>query len=194
MFSSGVSPIAATAMTGFSLILDPTDPAHIFSTSTQVNGKCYGASYGGMTASDLTIAINDRLTAYNDAHARGSGPAQDFVRYEAGVLVADSHYLNLESGNIAGQTLYPGVYQWGNVAITNSITIKGNPNDHFLLKAVGNVILSGGKQVRLTLPPPFPVPSPSYPTIQLAPPPHSVFPCRGPSWEEPPWNTTTTNQ
>jgi hypothetical protein len=38
----GVSPIAYTAMTGFSLVLDPSGK---FATSTQVTGDAYGKEH-----------------------------------------------------------------------------------------------------------------------------------------------------
>ena len=52
----GVSPIAATGVTGFSLTLDSTNK---FSTSGQVTGKVYAASYTSPTPSNLTTAISN---------------------------------------------------------------------------------------------------------------------------------------
>ena len=49
----GVSPIAATAITGFGLIMDPLNQ---FSRSSLVNGKVYAASYAAPTPSMLTTA------------------------------------------------------------------------------------------------------------------------------------------
>ena len=60
----GCSPIAGTAMTGWSLSMDSTNT---FSTSTQVTGKAYGADYTSPTPAKLTIAIADMKTAYTDA-------------------------------------------------------------------------------------------------------------------------------
>ena len=48
----GTSPIASTAITGFGLILDPTTT---FSTSAQVTGKVYAASYTSPTPSKMTM-------------------------------------------------------------------------------------------------------------------------------------------
>jgi hypothetical protein len=62
-----VSPIASTAITGFTLTLDGTGT---FSTSTQVTGKVYAASYGSPTPSVLTTAISDLVAAYNNASGR----------------------------------------------------------------------------------------------------------------------------
>jgi len=49
----GVSPIAATGMTGFSLTLGGLG----YSTSVQVAGVCYGADYASPTPSMLTTAV-----------------------------------------------------------------------------------------------------------------------------------------
>ena len=50
----GVSPAAATYITGFSLTADSTN---VFSTSPQVTGKVYAADYASPTPSNLTTAI-----------------------------------------------------------------------------------------------------------------------------------------
>ncbi|KAJ7445193.1 antifreeze protein [Mycena galericulata] len=55
-----VSPIAATAMTGFSLTLDSSGQ---FSTSTQVSEECFAADYSDPTPSTLTTAVGDMGTA-----------------------------------------------------------------------------------------------------------------------------------
>jgi hypothetical protein len=82
----GVSPIAATAMTGFSLIMNPSGT---FSASTQVTGKCYAADYASPTPSKMTTAIGDMETAYTDA---------------AGRAISDNANLNVKAGLIAGET------------------------------------------------------------------------------------------
>ena len=63
----GTSPIEATAMTGFSLILDSSTT---FSTSSLVTGKLYAASYTSPTPSKMTTAISDMAIAYTDAAGR----------------------------------------------------------------------------------------------------------------------------
>jgi hypothetical protein len=62
-----VSPIGAAAITGFSLILDPTGQ---YSTSSQVTGHIFAADYAIPTPSTLTIAIADMGTAFTDAIGR----------------------------------------------------------------------------------------------------------------------------
>ncbi|MEI6178269.1 MAG: ice-binding family protein [Verrucomicrobiota bacterium] len=52
----GVSPIAGSAITGFSLVMDRTGT---FSRSTQVNGKIYAANYASPTPSNLTTAVSN---------------------------------------------------------------------------------------------------------------------------------------
>ena len=63
----GLSPAAATFITGFSLVLAPDGT---YSTSTQVTGKVYAASYASPTPSMLSTAIGDMMTAYMDASTR----------------------------------------------------------------------------------------------------------------------------
>ena len=93
----GISPMAATFITQFSLIADSTN---VFSTSAQVTGKIYAADYAAApTPSNLTTAVGDMQTAFTDA----AGRAPDFTEVGA--------------GNIGGMTLAPGVYQWGTAVL-----------------------------------------------------------------------------
>jgi len=128
----GVSPIAATAITGFSLIADSTN---VFSSSAQVTGKVYAASYVSPTPSNMTVAIGDMQTAYTDA----AGRAPKFTE--------------LGAGNIGGMTLLPGVYKWGTgLLIPTSVTLKGKATDVWIfqigkgltMSAASNVFLAGG--------------------------------------------------
>jgi len=66
----GVSPAAASYITGFSLIADPTK---VFSTSTQVTGTVYASNYTPPTPANLTTAIGDMQTAFTDAAGRPAG-------------------------------------------------------------------------------------------------------------------------
>ena len=76
----GVSPIAASALTGFALTLDTSGT---FSTSTQVNGKLYAASYDVPTPPMLTVAVADMGTAYTDAQGR---PNPDSINFGSGAF------------------------------------------------------------------------------------------------------------
>jgi hypothetical protein len=127
----GVSPIAATAMTGFSLTL-VSSTQH--STSAQVTGNCYGASYGGATASALTIAVLDMEAAYTDAAGRPVRTAN----------------LNVKSGLISGETFTAGVYKWGSdVYFSSDIYITGTATDIFIFQCTNNVIAGSGAKVIL---------------------------------------------
>jgi hypothetical protein len=90
--SSIVSPIAATAITGFCLALDSEGQ---FSTVSHFTGKAFAANYGGCIAEALTVAVLDMQTAYTDASLRSN---------------ADATRINLGGGIISGETLTAGVY------------------------------------------------------------------------------------
>src|SRR4051812_43928098 len=66
----GVSPAAATFITGFSLTADATN---VFSISPQVTGKAYAADYTAPTPSNLTAAVGDMQLAFTDAAGRAPG-------------------------------------------------------------------------------------------------------------------------
>jgi hypothetical protein len=133
----GVSPIAASAITGFGLILDSSGT---FSTSAQVAGRIYAATYANPTPANLTVEIGDMETAYADA---------------AGRIVPDA--IELGSGNISGLTLAPGLYKWSTgVLINQNVTLAGGANDIWIFQIAGDltmasaksVILSGGAQAK----------------------------------------------
>src|ERR1035437_2508905 len=70
----GVSPIAATAITGFGLIMDPSNQ---FSKSSLVNGKVYAASYAAPTPAKMTTAVSDMQTASTNAAGRTNPTATE---------------------------------------------------------------------------------------------------------------------
>jgi hypothetical protein len=82
----GLSPAAATFLTGFSPVLDSSGT---FSKSAQVTGELFAASYTSPTPSMLTTAISDLQTAYTDASGRtlpdflnlGTGKFQPYVPF-----------------------------------------------------------------------------------------------------------------
>jgi hypothetical protein len=151
-----VSPIAATAMTGFTLFLDPT--SMLFSTSTQVVGSAYSASYGGATAVALTTAVSDMETAYNEAagHSTSWGSLSSGV---ATICVNDdgtgcTPFLNLKGGEIGGLKLGPGVYTFNtDVTIYNGAGVTFNANGDasavFIIQTTGSVKQAAGKRVTL---------------------------------------------
>lgn len=135
----GLSPAAATFITGFSMIVDPSGE---YSTSVSVvpPAKIYASDYAVPTPSNLTTAVGTMQTAYTDAAGR---PNPDF--------------LNLAGGNLGGLTLEPGLYNWGStVLIPTDITIEGCPDDVWIfqisddleISAAKHVILSGGAQAK----------------------------------------------
>ena len=136
----GVGPgVTSTAITGFALNL-PAGSA--FSTSAQVTGKVYAFDYAAPTPVNVTTASNDMGTAYTDA---------------AGRLLPD--VVDLAVGNLAGQTLAPGLYRWGsNVTLPfgTNVTLSGGPDDVWIFQITGtlttgaatSVLLSGGAKAK----------------------------------------------
>lgn len=126
----GVSPIAHTAITGFTLILDGGGQ---FSTSAQVTGQIFAADYAAPTPATLTLAVTDMMAAYTDA----AGRAADFT--------------NVGGGAIGGMTLTPGVYHWTTgVTIGTSVTLNGGPTDVFIFQVTGVLSMTAAQSVILT--------------------------------------------
>lgn len=127
----GVSPVAATAMTGFGLIANRTNA---FSTSSLVAGKIYAADYAPPTPTKMTTAISDMETAFTDAAGR-----------------TNPDFTELNGGDISGQTLLPGLYKWGtDVLITNAgVTFAGGPDDIWILQIAGNLTVNNSAMVTL---------------------------------------------
>jgi hypothetical protein len=125
----GVSPISATAMTGFNLKLDSSND---FSTSTQVlGGKCLAASYTDKTAKDLTTTVGFMEAAYTDAAGR---PNPDAARINLGDGILGGAY----GGSSAPLT--PGVYTFGSdVSFSTDVTFQGSDTDIFILQITGNL-------------------------------------------------------
>jgi hypothetical protein len=134
-----VSPIAATAMTGFSLTADSTNQ---FSTSTQITGKAFAANYATPIPTHLTTAVGDMEGAYLDADGRDN---------------VDADRINLGTGTLGGAyggataPLTPGVYTFGSdVTIGSDITFSGSSTDIFIIQMTGNLIQVAGTGVYLT--------------------------------------------
>ena len=129
----GVSPIDATAITGFGLTMDPSG---LYSTSSQVNGKVYAADYSPPTPSVMTSAVSAMEAAYTDG---------------AGRLPTSASFVDVGAGNIGGMNLIPGVYKWSTgVLIPTDVTLSGGPNDVWIFVIPGTLDLSSGKQVILS--------------------------------------------
>ena len=127
----GVSPIAAPAITGFSLV---ADKSNTFSKSTQVTGKIYASNYASPTPANLTTAVSNMQTAYNDAAGR-----------------KNPNFTELYAGDLSGRTLKPGLYKWSSAVLVNSqVTLSGGPNDIWIFQIAGNLTLGSGAKVVLT--------------------------------------------
>jgi hypothetical protein len=126
----GVSPAAASLITGFSLVADSTN---VFSTSPQVTGKAYAADYAVPTPSNLTTAIGDMLLAFTDAAGRAPSVTE------------------LGAGNIGGKTLTPGVYKWGTgLLIPTNVILTGSATDVWIFQIAQNLTMSNATGVSLT--------------------------------------------
>ena len=126
----GTSPIAAAAITGFSLTMDSTNT---FSKSPLVTGKVKAASYTSPTPSTMTTAISDMETAYTNAAGR-----------------VNPDYLDLFAGTIEGKTLESGLYKWGsNVGFTSSLTFHGGADEVWILQMTGDLNVGSGAIITL---------------------------------------------
>jgi len=129
----GLSPAAASFITGFSLIADSTN---VFATSSAVAspGKVYASDYASPTSSNLTQAVLNMQAAYTDAAGR-----------------SNPDHLNLGSGNLGGLTLAPGLYTWGTgVTIPTDVTIAGGATDVWIFQISNDLDLSSAKNVLLS--------------------------------------------
>jgi hypothetical protein len=135
----GVSPIAHTAITGFGLIMDPSNT---FATSSLVIGNVYAADYAPPTPTVMTTAISDMETAYTNAAGRTLPTATE-----------------LGAGTIgsAQSPLSAGLYKWSsNVIISTDLTLSGSASDVWIFQIAGtltvgsgiHVILAGGAQAQ----------------------------------------------
>ena len=125
----GLSPAAASLITGFSLVADATN---VFSTSSLVTGQVFAADYAVPTPSNLTAAVLDMQTAYTDA----AGRAPDVTE--------------LGAGNIGGLNLGPATYKWGTgVSIPTNVTLTGGANDVWIFQIAQGLTVGNGVQIIL---------------------------------------------
>ncbi|HRI70114.1 MAG TPA: ice-binding family protein [Polyangium sp.] len=125
----GVSPAAATYITGFSLIADATNA---FSTSMQVSGKVYAANYAVPSPSSLTTAVDDMQFAFTSAAAR----APDVI--------------DLGAGNIGGMTLDAGVYKWGTgLLIPTEVALQGTATDVWIFQIAKDLTVADAARITL---------------------------------------------
>ncbi len=125
----GLSPAATSYVTGFALTNSTG-----YATSAQVTGKIFAADMVAPTPINLTTAVNNMITAYNDAAGR---PFPDFSE--------------LGTGNIGGKTLVPGLYKWTNtVLLTSDVTISGNATDVWIFQIAGDLTMSSAVKITLS--------------------------------------------
>jgi hypothetical protein len=124
----GLSPAATSYATGFALT-----NATGYATAVQVTGRIYAADMAAPTPINLTTAVNNMVTAYNDAAGR---KFPDFIE--------------LATGNIGGRTLTPGLYKWTNsVTLPSDVTISGGVNDVWIFQIAGNLNMSTAIKITL---------------------------------------------
>jgi hypothetical protein len=131
----GLSPAAASYITGFE-----KTRAGMMWTSPEVVGGIFAADNDPTTPVDLTTAVADMHSAYEDAAGR---PTPTF--------------LNLGDGAIGGLTLAPGLYRWtSSVTIPSDVTLAGAAADVWIFQVTGDLqlgtdqamTLSGGAQAK----------------------------------------------
>lgn len=126
----GLSPAAASYITGFSLTADASDE---FAISAQVTGRIYASDYASPTPADLTTAISDMELAFTDAASRAADVTE------------------LGAGNIGGMTLTPGVYAWGTgLLIPTDVTLAGDANAVWIFQIAQNLTVSSATRVALS--------------------------------------------
>jgi len=125
----GLSPAAATFITGFNL----SAPATSFTTSSLVSGRLYASNYAVPTPANLTDAVSDMESAYTDAAGR-----------------THPDHTELGAGNIQGMTLAPGLYKWGTgVSIPSAVTLSGGSNDVWIFQIAQDLTVGSAAVVTL---------------------------------------------
>jgi hypothetical protein len=128
----GVSPAAASYLTGFGLSADASNE---FSTSSLVTGRLYASNYAPPTPALMTTAVSDMEIAFTDA---------------AGRTLPD--FTELHAGDISGQTLVPGLYKWGTGLLINgtTTTLTGSATDVWIFQIAQNLTVGNGVILNLT--------------------------------------------
>jgi hypothetical protein len=135
---AGVTDVPASAIKG-DVGASPITGAAISLSCPEVTGTIYTVNAAGPACrvkdpTRLTSAVGAMETAYNDAAGRTLPNA-----------------LNLGAGEIGGLTLAPGLYKWtSNVSISTDVTLKGGPNDVWILQIAGTLTEASAKRVNLT--------------------------------------------
>ena len=139
---SAITDVPASVITG-DVGLSPATGAGIGLTCAEVTGtgplSVHAVDAAGPApcsfndAPALTVAVNDKGTAYTDA----SGRAPD--------------YTELGAGNIGGLNLAPATYKWGTgVLIASNLTLFGGPHDVWIFQIAQGLTVSPGVQIVLS--------------------------------------------
>ena len=135
---TGVTNVPTSVITG-DVGASGITGAAIGVTCAEVTGTIYSENAEGplpcrvTDATLLTLAVGDMETAYTDA---------------AGRTLPDATELN--SGEIGGYTLSPGLYKWGTgVSISYDVTLSGGPNDVWIFQIADSLTMASGKKVTL---------------------------------------------
>jgi len=128
----GISPAAASFITGFGLI---ADASNTFSTSSLVTGKAFAANYTTPTPAKMTTAVSDMQTAYTNAAGRTS-----------------PDYTELYTGDVTGRILTHGLYKWstGVQISAGGVTISGTATDVWIFQIAQNLTVASGANVVLS--------------------------------------------
>lgn len=128
----GVSPIAATAITGFGLIMNTNGES---SHSSKVTGSVFASNYADPTPSNMTTAVGDMKTAFTKANG----------------LTSPAPIVNIYAGNISDRTLKPGLYKWSTgVLITNAgVALSGTADQVWIFQIAQNLTVNNGAIIHL---------------------------------------------
>jgi uncharacterized repeat protein (TIGR02543 family) len=128
----GVSPAAATALTGFGLIMDTNGQS---SHTPIISGKAYASDYAAPTPAKMTTAVSDMETAFTTANG----------------LTTPAPIVGLYAGDISGRILPPGLYKWATgVLVTNAgVTLTGGPNDTWVFQIAQNLTINNNAKITL---------------------------------------------
>ena len=128
----GVSPAAATALTGFGLIMDTNGQS---SHTPIVTGKAFAADYAAPTPAKMTTAVSDMETAFTTANG----------------LTTPAPIVGLYAGDISGRILAPGLYKWSTGVLVTSagVTLTGGPNDTWVFQIAQNLTINNNAKITL---------------------------------------------
>lgn len=128
----GVSPAAATAITGFGLIMDTNGQS---SHTPIVTGKVFAADYAAPTPAKMTTAVSDMETAFTTANG----------------LTTPAPIVGLYAGDISGRILAPGLYKWSTGVLVTSagVTLTGGPNDTWVFQIAQNLTINNNAKITL---------------------------------------------